>query len=300
MDRDELKFLLALMLPGLILFMIFAVYPIAQSVFGSFFHWEKWNMGGFAGLDIWKKTLGDPLILNVENLFDFEFPMGALPQNLIWMAIHVPASMFLGLGLALLLSDLKGGNTLRSIIFVGFTTPTVVIGLILLFMYDPEAGVINAVLGSIGLQGLVQNWLYNQQTAIFALIAGGIWVQTGFSMILYNSGLAGLDPALIEAAKVDGASAWQRFKDVIWPRLKPVTMVVLIMSMIWVLRLFGIVYAAGGLGGGPDHAFSVLGIEVFRSAFRTPIEYGGAITVALIELLIAIPLAVYIARMRRF
>jgi multiple sugar transport system permease protein len=281
----------------LTLFVAFSVGPMLYSVAGSFFSWDGFGVVEFVGFANWVDTLTDPLIVNVPNLLSFTFPMGALPQNLLWMVIHVPVSTVLGLALALLLADLRGRRVLRTMVFLGFTTPTVVIGLVLLFVYDPRAGLFNEFLRLIGQEELVRNWVQEPQLAIYALIAGGIWVQTGFSMLLYSSALAAIDPALLESARIDGAGVFRRFKDVIWPLVKPVTAVVVIMGMIWVLRIFAIVYAAGGPSGGPNHVFSVLGLEVFRAAFAIPIEYGKAMVVALIELLFALPLAAYIARM---
>ncbi|MFB6082324.1 MAG: carbohydrate ABC transporter permease [Halanaeroarchaeum sp.] len=296
-DRSKVLALFVFLAPGLTLFTIFSVAPMAYSLVGSFFEWDAFTMTHFVGLQTWRAALTDPLIINWQGVLALEFPMGALPQNLLWMVIHVPVSTLLGLGLALLFADLKGRRVLRSMVFVGFTTPTVVVGLVLLFIYDPQAGVVNAVLRSLGLSAFVQNWLKQPQVAIYALIAGGIWIQTGFSMLLYSSALSNLDPALLESARIDGAGPYRRFRDIIWPTVRPVTAVVVIMAVIWVLRLFGIVYAAGGPSGGPFHAYSVLGLEVFRAAFRVPIQYGRAMVIAMIELLIALPLAVYIARM---
>ncbi len=289
--------ILVFLVPGLALFTIFSVVPMAYSVMGSFFAWETFDMGEFVGWAHWVRTLQDPLIINYDNLLAFQFPMGALPQNIIWMLVHVPISTFLGLGLAMLFNDLRGQRLFRSMVFLGFTTPTIVIGLVLLFVYDPDAGIFNAVLRWVGQDHLVRDWLRQQQIAIFALIAGGVWIQTGFSMLLYASALSTIDPALLESAKVDGANAWRRFRDIIWPLVLPVTAVVVIMGMIWVLRIFALVYAAGGAAGGPNHVFSVLGIEVYRAAFHDPIDYGQAMVIALMQLLICVPLAWYIADM---
>lgn len=299
LDRSKLLALFVFLAPGVTLFTIFSVGPMAYSIVGSFFAWDSFTMGQFVGLQNWIRVLSDPMILNWENLATFTFPLGALPQNVLWMLIHVPASTLLGLGLALLFADLRGRRILRSMVFVGFTTPGVVVGLVLLFIYDPQAGIVNGLLRAIGLSGAVQNWLQQPQVAIYALVLGGIWIQAGFSMLLYSSALSNLDPAMLESARIDGAGPFRRFKDIIWPTVKPVTAVVVIMAVIWVLRVFAIVYAAGGPSGGPFHSYSVLGLEVFRAAFRVPIEYGRAMTIALIELLMALPLAAYIARMDR-
>ena len=296
-DWAKVKALIVFIVPGMSLFAIFSVGPMAYSVVGSFFAWDGFDVEGFVGLANWTDTLTDPLIVNVGNLLSLTYPMGALPQNLLWMVIHVPASTLLGLGLALLFADLRGRRVFRSLVFIGFTTPTVVIGLVLLFVYDPNAGLFNAALRAVGLEAWVRNWLQEPQLAIYGLIAGGIWVQTGFSMLLYSSALAAIDPALLESARVDGAGPVQRFVDIVWPLIKPVTAVVVIMGMIWVLRIFAIVYAAGGPSGGPNHVFSVLGLEVYRAAFEVPVEYGKAMTIALIELLLAAPMAWYIAEM---
>jgi multiple sugar transport system permease protein len=296
-DREKFTAILVFMLPGLTLFAIFSVGPMLYSAVGSVFTWDGFTIGQFAGLDTWVATFQDDAIINWSNLLAFQYPMGALPQNIIWMVVHVPLSTLIGLGLALLFADLRGRSILRSMVFLAFTTPTVVIGLVLLFVYDPQAGIFNGLLRSIGLEGMVRNWVQEPQIAIYALVAGGVWVQTGFSMLLYSSALAGIDPALLESARVDGAGRFRRFKDIIWPLVKPVTAVVVIMSMIWVIRIFAIVYAAGGPSGGPGGAFSVLGLEVYQAAFSVPIEYSKAMVVALIELVIALPMAWYIASM---
>ncbi|MFC7215804.1 carbohydrate ABC transporter permease [Saliphagus sp. GCM10025334] len=297
LDREKAVALLIFLVPGMTLFGIFAVGPILYSVVGSFFSWDVFSMESFVGLDNWIRSFRDPLIVNVENIREFRYPMGALTQNLLWVVVHVPVSTLLGLGLALLFADLRGRRILRSMVFLGFTVPTIIIGLVLMFVYDPQAGIFNELLRVIGQDHLVRNWTQSPQVAIYALIAGGIWVQTGFSMLLYSSALAAVDPSLIESAKVDGAGPWRRFWDIIWPLVKPVTAVVVIMGIIWVLRVFDIVYAAGGSAGGPNHAYSVLGIEVYRAAFEPPVDYGKAMVVALIQLIMVAPLALYIARM---
>ncbi|MCU4973568.1 sugar ABC transporter permease [Halobacteria archaeon AArc-m2/3/4] len=296
-DREKAVAIAVFLIPGLTLFGIFSVGPIVYSAIGSFYAWDTFTMENFVGLDNWVRSLTDPLIVHWANMQELRYPMGALTHNLLWVVLHVPASTFFGLALALLFADLKGRRILRSMVFAGFTVPPIVIGLVLMFIYDPQAGIFNELLRVVGQEQWVRNWTQSPQVAIYALIAGGIWVHTGFSMLLYSSALSAIDPSLIESAKVDGANAWQRFWDIVWPLVKPVTAVVVIMGIIWVMRMFDIVYAAGGAAGGPNHAYSVLGIEVYRAAFRPEIDYGMAMVVALIQLFIVAPLALYIARM---
>lgn len=296
-DRPVL-FILALILPGLAIFLIFAFYPVTDAIIGSLFEWQRFSRVGFAGFENYISVVNSYRFINISNLLSFKFPMGAFPQNLIWMIIHVPFSLFLGLGLALLLRDLKGAKIVRSIVFIGMVTPLVVVGIVFLFLYDPQAGIFNAFLRAMGGGRYVQDWLSNPQTALFALIIGGVWVQTGFSLLLYSSALTTVPDELIDAASVDGANPWQRFRLVIWPSLRPTTMTVLIMGLVWVLRVFSIVYAVSPTGG-PGGAYSVLGLEVYREAFTVPIHFGEAMTIAVFELIIAVPAAIYIVRMRR-
>ena len=296
-DWAKTKAILIFMAPGLSLFGIFAVGPMGYASVGSFFAWDNFDSQHFVGLENWVQAFQNPRIINVDNMLAGQYPMGALPHNILWMVIHVPASTLIGLGLALLFVDLKGQRIYRTMIFLGFTTPTIVIGLVLVFIYNPQAGLFNEVLRVLGQGELVRDWVRQPQVAIYALIAGGIWIQTGFSMLLYAAALSALDPSLIESAKIDGAGAYRRFKDIIWPQVMPVTAVVVIMGMIWVLRIFAIVFAAGGQAGGPGGAYTVLGIEVYRAAFAHPIDYGEAMVVALLQLIICLPLAWYIADM---
>lgn len=298
MKRSPKLFILSLLLPGLVIFLIFAFYPVVDALIGSLFKWQRFHRVGYIGIQNYITVVNSYRFINIPGLLSFQFPMGALPQNLLWMIIHVPISMFLGLFLALLLQDLKGARIIKSIIFLGMVIPLVVAGILFLFLYDQEAGIVNAFLQVIGLGAFAQDWVSNPQTGLFALILGGVWVQTGFSLILYSSALAAIPQGLLDAASVDGASAWQRFKEVIWPNVKPTTMVVLIMGLVWVLRVFDIVYAVSPTGG-PGGSYTVLGLEVYREAFTVPIHFGLAMTIAVFELAIAVPLAIYIVRMRR-
>ncbi|THE62895.1 sugar ABC transporter permease [Salinadaptatus halalkaliphilus] len=229
-DREKAVALAVFLVPGLTLFAIFSVGPIVYSAIRSFYAWDTFTMEQFVGLDNWARSLTDPLIVHWSNIQELRYPMGALTHNLLWVVVHVPASTLLGLALALLFADLRGWRILRSMVFAGFTVPPIVIGLVLLFVYDPQAGIFNEVLRVLGQEQWVRNWTQSPQVAIYALIAGGIWVHTGFSMLLYSSALSAIDPSLIESAKVDGAGAWRRFWDIIWPLVKPVTAVVVIME----------------------------------------------------------------------
>lgn len=289
-------FIILFLLISLSCFFVFGFYPVVRSGIESFLRHEGFQIIGFAGLDNWTSIFTSESFLNVSNLFSFQFPMGAFLQNTIWLAIHLPATVILGLTIALLTQDLKGGTIIRVVIFLGMVTPTIVGGMMFTTFYGIDIGLFNELLRVIGLGSLTGQWLMLQDRALFALIGAGLWIQTGFSLIIYSAGLATIPDQLTEAAEVDGANPWQRFRHVIWPSLKPATGVVLIMAFSWVIRVFGIVYAS--TGGGPGGATNILGLMVYRRAFEyAPAQLGKAQVVAMVEVLLSLPLAIYLLRM---
>ncbi len=283
-DRRKATAIVVFLVPGLTLFGIFSVGPIVYSAVGSFFSWDGFTIESFTGLDNWIRTFADPH-RQLGQHSALAVPDGRAHAEPPLVVLHVPISTLLGLGMALLFVDLKGRRILRSMVFSDSRRRRSSSGSSSCSSTTP-GGIFNELLRVIGLGGQVRNWTQSPQVAIYALIAGGIWVQTGFNMLLYSSALAAIDPSLIESAKVDGAGRWRRFWDITWPLVRPVTAVVVIMGIIWVMRVFDIVYAAGGSAGGPNHAYSVLGIEVYRAAFEPPIDYGKAMVVALVQLVI--------------
>ena len=206
-------------------------------------------------------------------------PLGALIHNLIWIAIHLPLSMFSGLALAIILRDVKGASIVKSAIFLGMVTPMVVGGLILRFSFEERVGLVNAFFNILGFEQLTRTWTAYPETALFALIFGSVWLWTGFSMILYSAGLATIPKDYYEAAKIDGASPLRTFYRITFPLLKPITIVVVSMTLLWELKIFDIVFVAFGGGRGPGQAGNVLSLQTWLYAFRFD-EYNSAAVVA--------------------
>ncbi len=197
--------------------------------------------------------------------------------------------------LAYLFKGIKGGSIAKSMIFLGMVTPMIVGGILLRFIYDKNAGVVNEALRLIGLGDIVRTWTAYPDTALFSLILGSVWIWTGFSMVVYSAGLETIPREIIEAAKVDGASGFTIFKDIVVPLLKPATIVVVTMSILWVLKVFDIVYVA--TFGGPGGASTVLALEMYLDAFfKIPANYGTASAIASILTLITLVFAAYIVR----
>lgn len=288
---------LLFLLPALIMLIAFVIYPFFYTTIGSFFSWKGRVLKEFVGLDNYFRVLGSKDIFNLSRVLSFKSPpYGAFLHNLIWVLIQVPLCTFLGLVLAVILKEVKGGVIIKSIIFIGMVIPMIVGGILLRFIYDAHAGVFNAILALLGFGNLTRTWTAYPDTALFALIIGSVWIWTGFSMVLYSAGLESIPQEIFEAAKIDGASGFQIFWKITIPMLKPITVVVLTMTVLWALKIFDIVFVA--TRGGPGGASSVLALEMYFKAFYSvPPDYGAAMVIATLLTILTLGFALYVFRM---
>jgi len=248
--------------PALILLTIFVVIPAVRTLSLSFLNAE----GDFVGLQNFSDVLLSSDILNLDR-FPFDTPpWGAFPHNVVWILIHLPLVVSLGMILAVILKDVWGASFIKSIIFLGMITPMVVGGGIVRFIFDEHSGVFNALLRLFGLGQFVRSWTVYPDTALLALILGSVLLWTGFSLILYSSGLSTIPQELYEVADVDGANSLQKLLYITIPSLRPVTVTVVAMTLLWELKIFDLVYTA--TGGGPGGASTVLALRMYSLAFR--------------------------------
>lgn len=272
------------LLPALIMLAIFVIYPVGRTAYISFFD----ENGTFVGLKNYSKVLMSREIIDLSG-FSRGFPLGALLHNIIWIAIHLPLTIILGLSLAVLLKGVKGGSIIKSIIFLGMVMPMIIGGVMINFMFDRNLGVVNAFLGLFGFQA--KNWTAYPDSALLSLIFGSVWLWTGFSVILYSAGLETVPKDYYEAAELDGAGPWKTFTKITIPLLKPITVVVTTMTLLWELKIFDIVYVT--TSGGPGGASNVMALQMYIYAFRA-LDFNRAAVVAVIltlfTLLVSIPL----------
>lgn len=272
------------LLPALIMLAIFVIYPVGRTAYISFFD----ENGTFVGLKNYSKVLMSREIIDLSG-FSRGFPLGALLHNIIWIAIHLPLTIILGLSLAVLLKGVKGGSIIKSIIFLGMVMPMIIGGVMINFMFDRNLGVVNAFLGLFGFQD--KNWTAYPDSALLSLIFGSVWLWTGFSVILYSAGLETIPKDYYEAAELDGAGPWKTFTKITIPLLKPITVVVTTMTLLWELKIFDIVYVT--TSGGPGGASNVMALQMYIYAFRA-LDFNRAAVVAVIltlfTLLVSIPL----------
>lgn len=267
------------LIPAFLLLAIFVLYPIINTIYVSFLSEGRGNFVGLANYNYVLFEKVNPLI-NIDNLLQGVFPMGALVHNIIWIGIHLPLTILFGLLFAVLLRDVKGGTIIKAIVFLGVVVPLVIGGVLFRYMYDKDAGVINAGLRVIGLGDYVRDWTQFRDTALFSVILGSIWIWTGFAMIVYSAGLEGIPKEMYEAAAIDGASRWKTFWRITVPMLRSTTLVVVTLSILWELKIFDIVYVA--TRGGPGGASSVLAFDMYNEAFfSNNLGTGAAIAVLL-------------------
>jgi multiple sugar transport system permease protein len=266
---------LVFFVPAMLLVLLFVAYPVFATVGISLF-----SDGKFVGLDNYGTVLGSPDTVNVDG-FPKPPPLGTLIHNAIWIGIHLPLSLFLGLWLALILRDLKGASWIKTAIFIGMVTPLIIGGILMIYLYDGAIGIVPNFFRAIGVKDLAVGWMQRPVTLLFGLIFGSVWLWTGFSLIVYSAGLTTIPKDYWEAAKVDGTSTFRMFTRVTFPLLKPMTIVVVTMTLLWELKIFDLVIGATNATGGVGSAADVLALQMYRYAFvQLPAANGLAAAVA--------------------
>ncbi len=270
--------------------MVFVLYPTVDTIYMSFL--EK-GRNEFVGLANYADVVGRKEFLNLERVENFLGgpSYGAFIHNLLWIVIHLPLCVFFGLILAVVLRDVKGSALIKSIIFLGIVIPMIVGGVMLRFIFDRDAGIINGMLRVLGYGASVRDWTFYPDTALLSVILGSVWIWTGFSMIVYSAGLQSIPTELYEAAKIDGASRWKTFWRITVPLLKSSTLVVVTMTILWELKIFDIVYVA--TQGGPGDASKVLAYIMYIDAFQGN-NFGTASVIAVILTVMTFGVAAYL------
>ena len=255
--------------PALILLLLFMGIPILLT-FGLSFTNARLispNPPSFVGLANFERALGaDPTFLR------------SLTNTAFFALIVVPCQSGLALALAILVNQkVKGVTAFRTMIFMPVVTSMVVVSILWSFFYEDD-GLVNSMLNTIRGGGWTAvAWLNNPGTAMPAIIVLSIWQAVGLHMIIWLSGLQGIDPALYEAADLDGVNGWQRFRYVTWPGLRSTMVFILVTITIAALGLF--VQVDVMTSGGPQDATSTLVYHAVRKGYREQdMGYGSAIS----------------------
>jgi multiple sugar transport system permease protein len=279
-------------LPAVVLIGIFIAFPIYATLILSFFP----EGGGDPTLDNYASFFRHQDTLKLENI-PGPPPYGTLINNAIWIVIHLPLTMFSGLALAIILRGVKGASFVKSIVFIGMVTPMIVGGFILRFLYEQDVGIIPSFFAAIGVESLATNWMAQPTTLLYGLIFGSVWMWMGFSLIIYSAGLTTIPREYFEAARIDGASSWRVFTRITFPLLKPMTLVIVTMTVLWELKLFDIVIAATNASGGVGQAADVLALQMFRYFFRDGDLHLAAVVATVLTALTLVALVFLVRRL---
>ncbi|WP_233411396.1 carbohydrate ABC transporter permease [Paraburkholderia kururiensis] len=258
---------LLFLLPGFALFAVFVIYPIASSISLSFHHWDGMTAKSFAGLD------------NYRELFASDTFYVALKNNLIWLVLFLLAPPA-GLALALYLNqNVFGIRLVKSLFFAPFVLPGVVVGLVFSWFYDPTFGLLKLIVG----HGIPV--LGDPHYVTYGIIFAALWPQIPFCMILYLTGLTGINSEIIEAARMEGARGFTLLWHIILPQLRPATFMAVVLTVIGALRSFDLISVMSG--GGPFDSSTVLAYFMYDQAIKYYREgYSAAIAVVLFAIML--------------
>jgi ABC-type sugar transport system permease subunit len=266
------------LLPAFLIYTLFTLIPIIETVRSSFFEWS--NLG---------RTSEWVGLQNYVSLFQDSSFIKAFTNNLIFVIFYSIIPILLGLFLASLLSryPIPGFAFFRTVLFLPQVISMVVVGVIWRWMFNPTNGPINLFLATIGLGHLQQAWLGSFQWALPAVGSIASWVQYGFCMVLFLAGMQRIPEEYYEASSLDGASAFHQFFLITIPGLKAEIAVALITTIVAALRVFDLVYST--TKGGPGESTLVTGYLIYRSAIlNNQIGYGAAIATVLTLVILSV------------
>ena len=269
-------------IPGGIIFVVLFAIPTFASFYFSLTRWTLFDTE-FIGLDNFRTFLSEPAL------------RGSLINTFIYGFLTSGAKVVLGLLLGLLLtSQILGRGYLRAVVFFPVLVSTIGIGITFKVLMDPFDGMINQTLAAIGITGPA--WLTDPSLALYSIALVDVWKGVGIATLIYIAGLVGIPQEYYEAARVDGASAWQNFWHITIPLVMPATATVILLSLIGGLRSFELIWAM--TGGGPGFSSDVVGSMIYKQyqAGFYGLSTAGNVILFLIVAAIVVPINIILSR----
>jgi len=264
--------------PAMAIYAFIVLYPSLAGAFYAFTDWTGIGSFKWVGLE------------NFKSLFSDEQSLGALRNTILLTVFIVIVQNAVGLALAIgVHTRIKSRYVLRTIFFAPAVLSSIVIAFLWKYMFNPQpdAG-INALLGFFGLDFLQQNWLGDPSVALWAIGLTVVWQFAGYSMVIFLAALQGIPKELEEAAAIDGAGRYARFRHIVLPLIAPAMTINLTLSTIGGLKLFDQVFAI--TGGGPGYSTETLSTLIYKQAFVFG-QYGYSTAVALVLAILVSALA---------
>ncbi|MFC9500408.1 carbohydrate ABC transporter permease [Streptomyces sp. NPDC056982] len=269
--------------PGLILFLVFVAVPILYAGYVSLFNWGGFGSpSDFVGVDNFTRLFQDPVFL------------GDLWRGLLLVALSLGLQLPFALAMAVLLNQkLRGRAVYRMLFFAPYVLSEVITGVLFSMIFAPDSGLADKALGAVGLDGVGGLWFAGQSTVMATLFLVMTWKYFGFHMMLLLAGLQGIPAELTEAARIDGANAWQRFRNITLPLLGPTIRMSIFLSVIGAIQLFDLVWVV--TQGGPDHHSETMAVTMFQFGFKR-YQMGYASAISIVMFLISLVFALFYQR----
>jgi ABC-type sugar transport system permease subunit len=269
------------MAPALAVLVLLAAGPVLATLWESLHRHDlhlPWLGRPFVGLSNYWQALTD------------ERFQAALAHTVAFTLVTVPLELAFGLALALGLDRLVHGRALaRTAVVLPWALPTVVAALVWRFLFDGQSGIVSAL----GITAPGGEWLAGPTSAWVPLVVADVWKSTPFVALLLLTGLQGIDPGLYEAARLDGAGTWPRFREITWPLLRPALVVALVFRSLDAFRVFDLVYVL--TNGGPGTATEVISLYTF-TALLQDLQFGYASALAVLVFIMNFALALVCVR----
>jgi multiple sugar transport system permease protein len=262
-------------LPALALVLLFTIYPVAHTLWTSLHRVMILFPGEpFVGLANYQAALGSAFFVT------------ALLNSLWFTLISAPLIVLLGLGVAhLLLAEFRGRFLVRSVVILPWVLPGAISAVIWIWIFHPSWGILNLVLYELGLIERYVPWLTDPSLVRMSVIVAHVWTQFPFAAVLLMAALTAIDPQLYEAAKIDGAGRWQRFRFVTFPQIKAMVVVLLVYGALVAFTSYDLVYAM--TAGGPGTATTLLSFQIWRESFSM-YNFGNGAAIAFVTVLISL------------
>ncbi|MGW6826060.1 carbohydrate ABC transporter permease [Streptomyces massasporeus] len=267
-------------LPALVLFLGLVLLPMLFALYAAFFRWGGFGMpSDYIGGENFTRLLQDDVFL------------GDLWRCLVLVVLSLALQLPFALAMAVLLNQrMRGRAVYRMLFFAPYVLSEAITGILFGMIFAPDDGFADQVLGKIGLEGLGGEWFADPSTVMATVFLVMTWKYFGFHMMLYLAGLQAVPRELTEAALIDGASAWQRFRNVTLPLLAPTLRISVFLAVIGSIQLFDLVWVT--TAGGPDHHSETMAVTMFQYGFkRYQVGYASAISVVMFGISLVFALA---------
>ncbi|MGI8483407.1 MAG: carbohydrate ABC transporter permease [Thermomicrobiales bacterium] len=282
MHHHKYRLIIPFVVPGLLLYAVFVIWPYCQALYVSLTDWSGMTpTKDFIGLDNFVRMKDDPKFWNAlkhNGLLLIVLPLTTLPLAMLFAALVTQK-----------MTGIRGSGTYRFIFFAPQVMSAIVIGVLWSFVYHPSIGLLNAVLKLGGLGALTRAWLGSPQTVLWSIMAVMVWAGVGFFMILFMAGMQSIPADFYEAATLDGAGRWRLFRDITLPLLRDQVQVAGVFIGIGALDVFGLVQVMAE-GGGPGRGADVVARYMYDTAF-TQSKFGYATAIGIVLLILTLVLS---------